>query len=154
MSVQLSPRMEDYLEAVHELLRERPVARVGEIAEALGVSRPTVTAAIKTLVRRGFLRHKPYGYVELTPKGGRAAEAVSRRHRLLCNFFERILGVPAGRAAEDACRVEHYISADTLDRLTRFVEYIERRPRARRPWNDAPRPAREGGNGGPTDRKE
>jgi len=154
MSVQLSPRMEDYLEAVHELQRERPVARVGEIAKALGVSRPTVTAALKTLVRQGFLRHEAYGYVELTPKGHRAAEEVSRRHRLLCDFFEGILGVPADRAAEDACRVEHYISTDTLERLTRFVEYIERRPPGQRPWNDAPCLAREGRNRGPTDRKE
>ena len=101
MPAELSPRMEDYLEAVLALQERKPVARVGEIATALGVRRPTVTAALKTLAEGGFVEHESYGYIQLTRKGRRAAEAVSRRHALLTRFFGEVLGVPEELAAED-----------------------------------------------------
>ena len=130
----LSPRMEDYLEAILWLQEENPVARVGEVAEALDVSRPTVTAAVKALGEGGFVEHESYGYIQLTPKGRRAAERVTRRHGLLRRFFEEVLGVDAERAAEDACRVEHHMSLDTAQRLARFVEFIENCPRSGPDW--------------------
>ncbi len=134
MAAELSPRMEDYLEAVLVLQKAKPVARVGEIAEALGVRKPTVTAALKTLAEGGFVEHESYGYIQLTPKGRRAARAVSRRHELLTRFFAQVLGVPVEVAEDDACHVEHYISRDTLERLTRFVEFVEKCPRSGPVW--------------------
>jgi DtxR family Mn-dependent transcriptional regulator len=128
--------MEDYLEAVLSVQREKPVARVGEIAGRLGVSNPTVTAALRTLAEGGFIEHESYGYVQLTPKGRRAAEAVDRRHRLLGGFLRDVLGVPAERAGEEACRIEHHIARDTVERLTRFVEFVENCPRCQPPWRE------------------
>jgi DtxR family Mn-dependent transcriptional regulator len=134
MLTELSPRMQDYLEAILKLQDRAPVVRAGEIAADLEVSKPTVTSALKTLAEGGFVEHESYGYVRLTEKGREAASSVRRRHRLLRGFFEEVLGVSAGSAAEDACAVEHYLSKDTAERLTRFVEFIHNCPRNGADW--------------------
>lgn len=134
MPATLSPRMEDYLEAVLVIQQEHSVARVTELAEALEVSKPTVTGALKTLKEGGFVDHQSYGYVTLTDRGRRRAKAVRRHHRLLTGFFENVLGVDPGRAAEDACSAEHYISRGTLDRLASFIEFIDDCPRTGEGW--------------------
>jgi DtxR family Mn-dependent transcriptional regulator len=145
--------MEDYLEAILLLQQHKPVARVGEIARRLDVSNPTVTAALKTLAESGFIEHESYGYIQLTPKGRKTAKAVSRRHGLLRGFFEHVLGVPAGLAAEDACRVEHYISGDTVARLARFVQFIDNCPRSGPQWLEYFHCYAEGGAKGAADPK-
>jgi DtxR family Mn-dependent transcriptional regulator len=126
--------MEDYLETVLSLLLERPVARVSEVAETLGVSEPTASAALKALARGGYVKHQSYGYVELTDSGQMAAERVAECHKLLTKFFEDVLGVESGKAAEDACQVEHCISKETLERLSKFVEFIYDSPRGGAEW--------------------
>jgi len=157
MPAGVSPRMEDYLETILALLEEKPVARVTEIAEALNVSKPTVTSALRTLAEGKFVEHQTYGYIELTEKGRKAAERVDQRHRLLRRFFEHLLGVSPETAVEDACRAEHYVSRDTLERLTRFIEFIENCPRTGPDWlehfhcfcKDGGRGSAEGGGCGP-----
>ncbi len=134
MPTRLSPRMQDYLEAILKLQERAPVVRAGEIAGDLEVSKPTVTSALKTLAEGGFVEHESYGYVRLTPRGREVASTVRRRHRLLRGFFEEVLGVSAGDAAEDACAVEHYLCKETADRLARFVEFVYNCPRAGRDW--------------------
>ena len=134
MPTQLSPRMQDYLEAILKLQEEAPVVRAGEIASDLDVSKPTVTSALRTLAERGLVEHESYGYVRLTDRGRQAAASVQRRHRLLRGFFEDVLGVSAGNASEDACAVEHYLCKDTAERLTRFVEFIQNCPRTGEDW--------------------
>ncbi len=126
----LSARMQDYLEAVLLLERDNPVTRPGEIAEQLGVSNPTVTAALKKLADEGYVEHESYGYVRLTERGQKAAQAVARRHRLLKEFLHRVLGVGEERAAEDACRLEHHISSESAERLASFVRFLDVCPRA------------------------
>ncbi len=131
---ELSPRMEDYAEAILALQAEGPVVRAGQIAEALGVSNASVTSALQTLAGGGYLDHEPYGYVRLTPAGEEAARSVRGRHRLLRRFLHDVLGLDAEGAAEDACRLEHYVSGETVRRLTRFVEFIARCPRSGADW--------------------
>ena len=134
MPAQLSPRMQDYLEAILKLQETAPVVRAGEIASDLDVSKPTVTSALRTLAERGLVEHESYGYVRLTDRGRQAAASVTRRHRLLRGFFQEVLGVSPGNAAEDACAVEHYLCKDTAERLARFVEFIDHCPRSGADW--------------------
>jgi DtxR family Mn-dependent transcriptional regulator len=134
MPVELSPRMEDYLEVILKLQDRAPVVRAGEIAGDLDVSRPTVTSALKTLAEGGFVEHESYGYVRLTARGRQVAASVRRRHRLLRGFFQEVLGVSAADAAADACAVEHYLCKDTAERLARFVEFVHNCPRSGPDW--------------------
>jgi DtxR family Mn-dependent transcriptional regulator len=117
---------EDYLEAVLLLGRESKVVRVKDVADRLGVTRPSVVAALVQLEMRGLVRHERYGAVELTPAGLVRAEAVYRRHRLLYRFLRDVLGVCEAVAAVDACRLEHALSAETVRRLVQLVEFMRR----------------------------
>lgn len=124
----LSHSAQDYLEAILVLTLEMGKARVKEVAEHLGVKKPSVVAAVKALMKKGLVYHEHYSYLELTPKGMSIAQEVYHRHQVLFRFFHRILGVEAQTAENDACQIEHYISPNTLERLVRFVEFVESFP--------------------------
>lgn len=118
----LSASLEDYLEAIFLLSGRGEEVRVAEIAEALGFSKPSVSEALTALESRGLVEHEKYGGVQLTPEGRELARQVYDRHKTLSIFLTRVLGVPPARAAAEACRIEHTISADTYNRLRRFVD--------------------------------
>lgn len=124
----LSHSAQDYLETILIFTLEKGKARVKEVAEHLGVKKPSVVAAVKALVKKGLVHHEHYGYLELTPEGMAVAQEVYHRHQVLFRFFRRILGVEAQTAENDACQIEHYISPNTLERLVRFVEFVESFP--------------------------
>ena len=113
---------EDYLEAILVLSRQKPVVRVRDVAEHLGVSRPSVVAAVAALERRGLVNHEHYGGVELTAGGVAAAEVVQQRHDVLYRFLRDVLDVSERVAADDACRLEHALSCETAERLVQFME--------------------------------
>ncbi len=116
--------MEDYLEAIAVLRGEEKVARVNGMSRRLGVTMPSVTSALKKLSDRGLVIHEKYGYVSLTDEGNKLAQDVLRRHRALARFFCEALGVDKRTGEEDACRIEHVISPVSMDRLTKFLEFM------------------------------
>lgn len=117
---------EDYLESVYLIGLEKRVVRVKDVAARLGVSRPSVVAALGQLHRRGMVAHEPYGGIELTESGRRTAEAVYRRHEVLQKFLTDVLGVSPTVAAHDACLLEHALSPETERLLVRFVAAMSR----------------------------
>jgi len=116
--------MEDYLEAIAKLGGARKVARVKQISEVLGVRMPSVTSALKKLSEQELVEHERYGHIKLTPQGHKVARDVIRRHDALTRFFAQALGINQETAEEDACRIEHVISPLSMERLTKFVEFI------------------------------
>ena len=116
--------MEDYLEAIAKLGGARKVARVKQISEVLGVRMPSVTSALKKLSEQELVEHERYGHIKLTPQGHKVARDVIRRHDALTRFFAQALGIDQETAEEDACKIEHVISPLSMERLTKFVEFI------------------------------
>ena len=131
---ELSPAMEDYLEAILRLSDEARVARVRDIAKLVGVTRSTVSGALRSLADAGLVNHRPYEIATLTGKGREVAQRVNRRHGLLARFLKEILNVPHETADADACRLEHGLSRETVDRLVAFMEFLEDCPRAGTDW--------------------
>jgi len=119
----LSASLEDYLEAILLLERSSRVARVSEIAGQLGVSRPSVTGALKSLSARRLVTHAPYGHVTLTAEGASIAAEVERRHLAIRDFLTGVLCIPGDRAEATACKMEHVLEPEIL---AYFVEYAER----------------------------
>ena len=118
---------EDYLEAILVIRRLRGSCRNVDIAERMGVAKPSVTKALGNLARRG-LAEVVGRDVRLTEEGGRLAEATLDKHR----FFERLLvesGVDAETASAEACRIEHCLSEDSY---RRFAAYLGSRRAAAR----------------------
>ncbi|HBG78414.1 MAG TPA: metal-dependent transcriptional regulator [Phycisphaerales bacterium] len=119
----LSASSEDYLEAIYNLVSLHKVARSKDIAESLGVSRASVTGAIKLLSDKGLVDYKPYGYVYLTEKGGKEAAAVAKRHTIIETFFVKVLGVDQQEAESAACKAEHALGSTIIPRLLSFTEF-------------------------------
>ena len=130
----LSANMEDYMEAIFHIVTERKVARVKEIAEAVGVWMASVTSAVQTLAEKGLVAHDKFGYVDVTPEGADLADRIVRRHRVLTSFMIDVLGLDPSLAEQEACQMEHSISRATLERLTRFAEFLQTCPRAGTDW--------------------
>ena len=132
-SENLSSHMEDYLEVIGLLVQKNKVVRVKDISRTMKVKTPSVTAALGVLSEKGFVVHERYGYVELTPEGIKVAECVQKRHNTLVKFLTEILDIDPGIAAEDACKMEHSVSQETAEKLTKFVEFVSARPFSEKP---------------------
>lgn len=113
----MTESLEMYLETISVLRERTKLARVTDIARELGVSKPSVHAALHELERRGLIEHEHYGEVFLSPAGKAASTEIRRRHDLLTSFLRNVVGVCAETAERDACRIEHYLSKETMDRI-------------------------------------
>ena len=107
---------EDYLEAILILKNEKGRVHSIDVARHLDFSKPSVSRAVKLLREEGHLTMSDGGALELTDSGREIAERIYERHRLLTLWFTE-LGVSEKQAAQDACRVEHDISAETFEKL-------------------------------------
>lgn len=128
MPLALTPNMEDYLEAIVIIEGRRKAVRVKDIAEALEVKMPSVTSAIGKLAKKELVNHEKYGYVELTTAGEKIASEIYRRHEILFGFLSETLNIDSETAEKDACKIEHVISSETLERLVKFIQFIESCP--------------------------
>lgn len=119
MNLQESPEM--YLKTVLILENRNGVVRAIDIAHELQYSRPTVSQQIKHLAANGYLEVDDKKLITLTDKGRQIAEETYLRHNGLVDFFVWI-GVNENTALEDACRIEHYMSKETFDRMREYLD--------------------------------
>jgi len=123
-SSHLSASLEDYLEAISNLAGESNVAHSKDIAESLGVSKSSVTGALRVLKKKGLANYKPYDFVTLTKAGRAAAAEIVRKHDILKSFFVNVLGVEIDIAQEAACKAEHTLGPEVIARLLCFIEFV------------------------------
>lgn len=133
-NIKLTASIEDYLEAINILSAREKVVRVKDIAAFLDVKMPSVNSALKILADKGLINHEAYGHVELTEKGLEYAREIYRRHKLISQFFQEVLGVPYKIADDDACKVEHVLSLETLDKLAAFMAVMEKQIEEQPDW--------------------
>lgn len=117
----LSPSNEDYLEAIYDLSKERVPVRSIDVSNRLNVSRASVNKAVGLLKDSGLLSKQPYGSITLTNEGESIAARVRQCHTTIRTFLQTFLDVPDETAEEEACKIEHAISDQTLDRFIDFV---------------------------------
>jgi DtxR family Mn-dependent transcriptional regulator len=110
-----------YLEAIFYMRAEGELVRSARLADWLSVSRPTVTIAIRRMVRDGIVRQTLRKDIELTSRGLAAAEAIVRRHRIVERWMTDMLGLDWVTADLEAERLEHAISAVVEDKLYRAL---------------------------------
>lgn len=114
---------EDYLETILILEKRLGQVRSIDVATELDVSKPSVSVATKKLRENGYLENRGGGDLLLTPKGREVAQEIYARHKFLTSLFESI-GVSSEVAEADACRIEHYLSQETFDRIKDHVRQI------------------------------
>jgi DtxR family Mn-dependent transcriptional regulator len=118
----LSASLEDYLEAILNLAGESNVARSRDIAAMLGVSKASVTGALRLLKEKGLVNYKPYDYATLTEAGRSAATEVAQKHNILKSFFVDVLGIDKDTAQRAACKAEHALGPQVIARIEHVME--------------------------------
>lgn len=116
MNLQESGEM--YLETILVLSNKNTVVRSIDVAEHMGVTKPSVSRAVGLLRDGGYIIMDKSGYLTLTPLGLEVAEKMYERHKILTDFFVS-LGVSEEVATEDACKIEHHISEETFEAIKR-----------------------------------
>ena len=117
---------EDYLEMILRLTEEKGYARSVDIAVGLGVSKPSVSVAMKQLREGGYIVMDKDNYISLTDTGMEIAQRIYERHKVLTRMLTMI-GVDEKTAEDDACKVEHDISVQTFTALKDQLEKMEAR---------------------------
>jgi DtxR family transcriptional regulator, manganese transport regulator len=114
---------EDYVEAISQVLADRGVCRVVDLAKRFDVSHVTVTKIVARLKESGLVTSEPYRPLELTDAGRRLAARSRKRHEVVFQFLLSI-GVPESTAAIDSEGIEHHVSSETLEAMRAFVESL------------------------------
>lgn len=124
--MELTESLQDYLLEIYILKEKNRVVRLKDIAKGRNVKFPSAVSAIKELVKRGLVAHENYGYIEFTDAGINEAAKLYERHKMIYTFLHNGLGINENVAEEDAHRIEHDLHAETVFKLTKFVEFIEK----------------------------
>ena len=123
---EVTERTEDYLEAIDTVVERKGYARVKDVSDLLGVALSSVTEMFQKLSEAGYINYEKYSGVTLTETGQRIAKETKAKHRILREFL-MILGVNDVTADSDACKIEHVVDPETLDRMTKFVEFVQKK---------------------------
>lgn len=130
----LTAQKEDYLEAIFWVTQDQRVARSRDITRRMGVTKSTVTCALRQLRAEGLVNYAPYSYVTLTREGLAIARNVALRHAVLREFLGRVLGLGDAKADAVACAVEHGIDDSTLSRFKAFLDFAASEAPDLRTW--------------------
>ena len=118
--IRIQESAENYLETILVLSKRRGQVRSIDIAAELSFSKPSVSVAMKNLRNNGYISVDADGHITLLDKGREIAERIYERHTLITDWLTR-LGISPEVAAEDACRIEHVIRAETFAALKKHA---------------------------------
>lgn len=118
MHIQESGEM--YLETILVLSKKNQFVRSIDVGEYMGYSKPSVSRAIGLLKKGGYVTADSDGHLSLTDEGRELAEKIYSRHNVLTRFLVS-LGVPEEAASEDACKMEHVISDESMEAIEKFI---------------------------------
>ncbi|MCH5318006.1 MAG: metal-dependent transcriptional regulator [Eubacterium sp.] len=112
---------ENYLETILILKNRKGLVRSIDIVNELEFSKPSVSVAMKNLRENGYIEIDDSGYISLLPEGQKIAETMYERHTSISSWLMEI-GVDSKTAVEDACRIEHVISAESFEAVKNYIE--------------------------------
>ncbi len=110
-----------YLETIYVLSKESNYVRAIDVGEHMGYSKPSVSRAMATLKKEGYITVEEDGGLKLTAMGLEVAQTMYERHTVLSNLLVR-LGVDEKTASDDACRMEHVISEESFNAIKAHME--------------------------------
>ena len=118
---------EEYVETIFILQNKKGLAKTGKISSEMGIQPSSVTEMLQKLQEEGYIQYEPYKGAILTEAGKELAREVMKKHEIIADFLE-IIGVERELAEADACQIEHHVTAKTMQRLGKFVEFINDAP--------------------------
>ncbi len=134
--MELSSSLEDYLEAIYNVIKVKTAARATDIAKKLNVANSSVTNALQILVNRGLVNHAPYDIITLTPKGRKIAKQIAWKHEVFRDFFTTVLAIDHDTANKCACSIEHIIPDLVVERFVQYLDFERRCKYGGKRWVD------------------
>jgi Mn-dependent DtxR family transcriptional regulator len=116
--------IEDYVELIYILQKEKEIVHTKDIASALDISPASVTEIFQKLSNEGYINYEKYSGVILTEKGRKIGIDTKKKHDTLKSFLI-LLGVDDKIADEDACKIEHNVNPETMRKLRKFVKFAK-----------------------------
>jgi len=123
--MKLTTKEEDYLETIFRLSEQLDEVGISDVAKERGVTLPTVISAVTRLKRDGLISKQHYGKIHLNPTGRKRAREIYKRHKAIKAFLIEILELSPGIAEKEACRMEHAMQPETINRLVSFMETVQ-----------------------------
>jgi len=136
-----SESVEEYVEGIFRLQKEVDRVSTGELATYMMVSAGSATSMVKKLAEQGLVEHEPYQGIRLTPFGEKLAKQMTRCHRILERYLVDELGLPWDDVHELACKLEHYLSEDVIDKMDAKLGHPSTCPHGNPVDTDAPDPS-------------
>ena len=121
-----TPTMEDYIEVIYSLVKNKGYARSADIAEKLDVYPSTVTKMLKKLDVEGYIVYEKYRGIALTEQGEKMGEYALTRHELLEDFL-RLIGVDEDKVYEEVEGIEHHFGKSSLEKIKDLMKYLRTR---------------------------
>lgn len=125
MIMKIQESAENYLETILIIKNRKGVVRSIDIVNELEFSKPSVSVAMKNLRENGYIDVDDNGYISLLTKGMEIAETMYERHIAISNWLIAI-GVNPETAVEDACKIEHVISAESFEAVKKYLTDINK----------------------------
>jgi DtxR family Mn-dependent transcriptional regulator len=119
----LSASLEDYLECIYNKISLNNSVKAIEISKALDVSRASVTEALNKLAQKEYIKYGRYKAITITDTGIQKAKEIINKHKVLQDFFEKVLDIEKSEATETACKIEHVVTENILERISRLTNY-------------------------------
>lgn len=125
LETKITASLEDYLEAFYEIIQLKQGVKAVDIANRLNVKKSSVTEALKNLSSKGLVNYGKYEVISLTQEGEKLASNIVKKHNLLFDFFNLVLGLNPDNATLNACKAEHVIDENALDELKTFLDFCK-----------------------------
>lgn len=109
--------LEKYLQTIYALAKHGQAIKSIDVGHALGVNRPDVFRALKTLKLCGYIEQQPYGKILLTAKGKSKAEQILKVHKIIKDFFVNTIGLTPTDAEANAYKIEHILSDTAINKI-------------------------------------
>ena len=116
-----SASKEDYLRGIYHLMEEDGSVKSVDLADYLNVKKPSVSEMLKELDKEGLVEYKKYSKVKFTGKGQKIAQNITSKHRIIERFLKDMLKINKKKVHEEAHRLEHAFSDQSIDRLRRIL---------------------------------
>lgn len=117
----ITASIEDYLEIIYEQLEKTQKIKAVDIAKKLNISRASVTEALQKLAQKNYIVYEKNCPIELTEAGIEIAKSVAYKHKVLCDFFTKVLKIEKEEAEINACRIEHVITENAFKKIIELV---------------------------------
>ena len=121
----ITSSLEDYLEFIHNKIAQEKTVKAIDLANKFNVSRPTVSEALIRLADMDLILYEGRKGIKITKKGIEQAKKTIKKHKVLLNFFTKILKVDSQLADKNACKIEHVIDDELIKKLNEYIKNHE-----------------------------